>query len=85
VRPYIVSNQHRGDGAHEVHQANSSCGHTPPAFTLRELGIHPSLQDAIKLAARQWPTMRIVGCAACVERDEQIVWWERLGPTTGLS
>ena len=73
MRPYVVSNQLREDGTHEVHQANSNCGHTPPAFTLRELGIHPCLQDAVKHAARQWPTMRIVGCTACFERDEQNV------------
>jgi hypothetical protein len=85
VRPYVVSNQHREDGAHEVHQANSNCGNTPPAFTLRELGIHPCLQDAVNHAARQWPTMRIVGCTACFERDEQNVWWERFGPARGAS
>jgi hypothetical protein len=69
VRPYVVSNQRREDGAHEVHRVHSSFGHTPPAFTLRELGILPSLQDAVKHAARHWPTKRIVECTACLERD----------------
>ena len=85
MRPYVVSNQHREDGAHEVHQANSNCGNTPPAFTLRELGIHPCLQDAVNHAARQWPTMRIVGCTACFEQDEQNGWWECFGPARGTS
>lgn len=82
---YIVSNQRREDGAHEVHQANSSCGQMPPAFTLRELGNHASFEDAVGHASRQWPTMQIVGCVACIELDQQDPSRERLSPTWGMT
>lgn len=62
---FVLDRKQQLNGDHEVHNKTTRCSHMPIVISQIDLGLHPTSQEAVNEAKKEYPMWMINGCKYC--------------------